>query len=119
MSTDVSGVPPEELMTLVQRVFAQFRELQEQVERLGAAAGDRQRSRPVVTPPAEPPPPGSPTALTKTLESLASQAHDSVRGVLQGGRGLRHYLSQIDKLSPDERQDIVDQASLSGATPPW
>jgi hypothetical protein len=110
MSTDVSGVPPEELMTLVQRVFAQFRELQEQVERLGAAAGDRQRSRPVVTPPAEPPPPDSPTALTKTLESLASQAHASVRGVLQGGRGLRHYLSQIDKLSPDERRDIVDQA---------
>ena len=85
MSTEVSAVPPEELMTLVQRVFTQFRELQEQVERLTAAAGDRQRSGPVVTPPAEPPPPGSPTVLTKTLESLASQAHDSVRGVLQGG----------------------------------
>jgi C-terminal processing protease CtpA/Prc len=87
-------------MPLVQRVFAQLRELQQQVARLSAEAGDRQ------------PPAGAPTASTKTLESLASQAHDSVRGVLQGGRGLRQYLSQIDKLSPDERQDIVDQAVM-------
>ncbi len=63
-------------------------------------------------PPAQPPspPPGSPIASTKTLESLGSHAHDSVRGVILGGRGLRQYLFEIDKLSPDERRDIVDQA---------
>jgi endonuclease G, mitochondrial len=54
--------------------------------------------------------PGPQTASTKTLESLASHAHDSVRGLLLGGRGLRQYLFEIDKLSPDERRDIVDQA---------
>ncbi|MGH6692499.1 MAG: S41 family peptidase, partial [Gammaproteobacteria bacterium] len=37
-------------------------------------------------------------------------AHDSVRGVLQGGRGLHHYLAGIDKLTAEERGSIVDQA---------
>jgi DNA/RNA endonuclease G (NUC1) len=53
--------------------------------------------------------PSSPQT-TGTLESIAAHAHDSVRGVLQGGHGLRHYLAGIDKLSADERGRIVDQA---------
>jgi DNA/RNA endonuclease G (NUC1)/C-terminal processing protease CtpA/Prc len=68
---------------------------------------------PVASPPATPTSPApSPTATTGsgTLDSLAAHAHDSVRGVLQGGRGLRHYLAGIDKLNPEERGSIVDQA---------
>jgi endonuclease G, mitochondrial len=66
------------------------------------------------TPAAQPwsPAPGPRTASTKTLESLAFHAHDSVRGVFLGGRGLRQYLREIDKLNPDERRDIVDQAVM-------
>jgi hypothetical protein len=64
----------------------------------------------VAGPPAPSPP--SPTTGSGTLDSLAASAHDSVRGVLQGGHGLRHYLAGIDELSPEERKSIVDQAIL-------
>jgi endonuclease G len=60
-----------------------------------------------------PPPAAARTSPTgsATLDSLATHAeHDSVRGVLQGGRGLRLYLAGIDELSADERRRIVDQA---------
>ena len=72
-------------------------------------------SRPAPPPPAvavAPAPVASGTTGSGTLDALAAHAHDSVRGVLQGGRGLRHYLAGIDKLSPDERRSIVDQAIL-------
>ncbi|MCS3502858.1 C-terminal processing protease CtpA/Prc [Bradyrhizobium japonicum] len=61
--------------------------------------------------PLAPPPPSSTTG-SGTLDSLAASADDSVRGVLQGGHGLHHYLAGIDKLSPEERMSIVDQAIL-------
>lgn len=73
-------------------------------------------SRPAPPPPAAAVPPGPPPPLSPlptgsgTLDSLAAHAHDSVRGVLQGGRGLRHYLGGIDELSAEERRSIVDQA---------
>lgn len=54
--------------------------------------------------------PTSSPQTTGTLESVAAHAHDSVKGVLQGGRGLHHYLAGIDKLTLEERQTIVDQA---------
>ena len=60
-----------------------------------------------VAPPAPPPPM---TTGSGTLDSLAAHAPDSVRGVLEGGRGLRQYLGDIDKLSAEERRSIVDQA---------
>jgi DNA/RNA endonuclease G (NUC1) len=67
----------------------------------------------VSTRPAAPPPPRASTTNpsgTGTLDSLAAHAHDTVRGVLEGGRGLRQYLAGIDELSADERRSIVDQA---------
>jgi endonuclease G len=67
--------------------------------------------------PADPAPqphhPPTPTSTgSETLDSLAANAHDSVRAALQGGRGLRNYLATIDKLTPDERAGIVDQATV-------
>jgi DNA/RNA endonuclease G (NUC1) len=68
---------------------------------------------PAVPPqPAAVPPAATPTQTTGTLTSIAAHAHDSVRGVLQGGRGLHHYLAGIDKLTAEERGSIVDQAIL-------
>ena len=79
---------------------------------LRASAGiELVSSQPASSPPAAavpstpPPPTGSPT-----LDSLAANAPDSVRGVLQGGRGLRQYLAGIDRLTATERRSIVDQA---------
>ncbi len=51
----------------------------------------------------------SPTR-SDTVQTLVAHAHESVRDVLQGGRGLRQYLAGIDKLAEDERRIIVDQA---------
>ncbi|MDT0353609.1 DNA/RNA non-specific endonuclease [Pseudonocardia charpentierae] len=62
-----------------------------------------------------PPAPQAPTTAftgSETLDSLAANAHDSVRAALQGGRGLRHYLATIDKLTPEERTTIVEQATV-------
>jgi DNA/RNA endonuclease G (NUC1)/C-terminal processing protease CtpA/Prc len=73
-------------------------------------------SQPVTPAPVAPSQPATdapaswPTTGSHTLDAIAAHADDSVRGVLQGGRGLRHYLAGIDTLTDDERRSIVDQA---------
>jgi hypothetical protein len=52
-----------------------------------------------------------PQELEKRLQDqVAASADDSVKGVLSTARGLRAFLSTIDKLSPQEIALIVDQA---------
>lgn len=70
-------------------------------------------SGPALYPPAEPgigTPPFPQSTGSGTLDSLAAHAHDTVRGVLQTGRGLRNYLAGIDKLTAQERSSITEQA---------
>ena len=45
-----------------------------------------------------------------SLQDLVAAADDSVKAELSGGRGLRDFLASIDKLTPEERSLIVEQA---------
>src|SRR5215468_10957073 len=43
-------------------------------------------------------------------QRIGANPHDSVKAVLEGGRGLRAYLAELGRLSRVEREVIVDQA---------
>ena len=45
-----------------------------------------------------------------SLQDLVAAADDSVKAELSGWRGLRDFLASIDKLTPEERSLIVEQA---------
>lgn len=55
-------------------------------------------------------PPAAPRYQGNTLSDLIAVADDSVRGVLNGARGLHDFLSTVDGLNHDDRAAIVDQA---------
>jgi endonuclease G len=79
---------------------------------LRASSGIDAASQPADSAPQPQHPPTPASTGSETLDSLTANAHDSVRAVLQGGRGLRHYLATIDKLTPEERTSIVEQATV-------